>query len=133
MNLLNKAAAIVALGLAIMASTATAANATAWNTHTEWGGHMRIEVIFDNSGSETYYVRDAYDDSYGAYTTWWAGEKVGTCNDTNGAGATYTPCGPLNLVEGAAIFHNLCSRDYNGSTLVDSKCTGRIRFGSAVA
>lgn len=130
MRPLKKAAVIAALGLAVTAGTASAANATSYQTSTSWGGHTRTEVIFDNSGDETYFVRDAYTDSYGAYATWWGGAKSGACNDTNGSGTTYKACGPLSIGEGKAFDTNICSKDYDGSTLVDSKCSGRFRLGT---
>ncbi|MFC7500756.1 hypothetical protein ACOACQ_10280 [Nocardioides sp. CPCC 206347] len=116
--------------MVVLAGTTVTADATAWSNSISWGSHLRSEIIFDNSGSETLYVRDAYVDSYGAYGQWWAPAKSGTCNDTNGGGSTSTVCGSLNIAEGADFDANLCSKDYDGSTLRDSICTGRFEFGN---
>lgn len=130
MGLISKAMAVSAATVAVMAGTVVAADA-AYQTTLSWGGHTRIEAIFDNAGSETLYIRDAYVDSYGAYSTWWSSGKSGNCNDTNGGGSTFVPCGPLYLNEGAAFDINLCSKDYDGGSLRDQKCSGRFRFGTA--
>lgn len=131
MGLIRKSLAVGATAVAVVAGTTVAAEATAYQTTLSWGSHVRMEVIFDNAGSETYFVRDAYVDSYGAYSTWWSGSKSGNCNDTNGGGSTFVSCGPLYLGEGNAFDVNLCSKDYDGGSLRDQKCSGRFRLGTA--
>lgn len=131
MRMLKRAAVVAALGLAMGVSSTPVATAgtAAYQWPLQWGGQTRGVVIFDAAGNETYYVRDAYGDSYGVYTTWWRGNRSNTCDDSNGAGTDYVACGPFNFGEDLAFDTNVCSKDYSGSTLVDSKCSGRFQLG----
>lgn len=121
------AIALLALGLASSASAGTGN----WTVSYGWGGEYRMSAKFDAAGSEYVYAMDTNSDGYGAYVTWWSNGRSGNCNDTNG-GTTlaWVPCGPLNLPEGLAFDIRMCSRDYSGSTLVDSHCDSRFRIGT---
>lgn len=134
MNVLKKmtlafaaAVMLLATGLASAASAGTGN----WSYSYAWGGEYRMSVKFDAAGNETVLAMDTNPDSYGAYVTWWSNGRSANCNDTNGGSTlAWVPCGPLNLPEGLAFDVRMCSRDYNGSTLVDSHCDTRFRAGT---
>jgi len=111
-------------------STASAGTGN-WQIAYVWGGETRMGARFNAGGNESVEVIDMVADGYGAYFTWWSDGRSGNCNDTNGSSpAVWIVCGPLNLPEDLAFDARQCSKDYNGSTLVDSRCTLRRRMGT---